>query len=108
VASAPRSAADTVARFYALVADGAFDGAYALWSDRMKSAYPRRVNLDQRFDDTASIEIHRLDVLADDGSYAAIGVEFTEVYEGGGTRRFDGSWELVRAQGGWLLDAPHF
>jgi hypothetical protein len=97
-----------VARFYSWVADGSFDRAYTLWSQRMKSAYPRQENLDQRFDDTASIAIHRLDLLRQDAGFAVVGVEFTETYEGGSWRRFDGSWELVRVNEEWLLDAPHF
>ena len=51
---------DTVATFYAHVVDGEFDAAYALWSERMRAAYPRQDNLDQRFDETASIEFQQL------------------------------------------------
>ncbi|HEX2194800.1 MAG TPA: protein kinase [Candidatus Limnocylindria bacterium] len=108
VATAALSAPETVGRFYGLVTDGAFDEAYALWSDRMKATYPRRENLDQRFANTAAIQIHRLDLLSEGGGRAVVGIAFTETYEGGSSRHFDGSWELVQVGGRWLLDAPHF
>ena len=95
-------------RFYSFVTNGRFDAAYALWSDRMKATYPREENLDRRFDDTAAIRIHGLELVSQDGGRAVVAIDFTETYDGGATRRFQGSWELVRAGDRWLLDAPHF
>ena len=108
VASRGLTPSETVVRFYSLVADGSFNAAYALWSDRMKVNFPRAENLDQRFDDTASITMHRRDLLYQDAGNSVVGVEFTERYDGGAWRRFDGSWELVKVNGEWLLDWPHF
>jgi serine/threonine-protein kinase len=108
VASADLSAPEAVTRFYTSVTDGRFDAAYALWSDRMKATYPRQENLNQRFDDTAAIQVHGLQLVSQDGGRAVVAIDFTETYEGGATRRFQGSWELVRAGDRWLLDAPHF
>ncbi len=108
VAVASLSAPETVTRFYSLVADGQFDDAYALWSDRMRAAYPRQANLDDRFAETAAITIHRLELVSQDGSRAVVAIDFTETYESGASRRFDGSWELAQVGGRWLLDRPHF
>lgn len=108
VASTDLSAPEAVTRFYSFVTNGRFDAAYALWSDRMKATYPRQENLDRRFDDTAAIRIHGLEMVSQDGGRAVVAIDFTETYEGGATRRFRGSWELVRAGDRWLLDAPHF
>jgi serine/threonine-protein kinase len=108
VASADLSAPEAVTRFYALVTDARFDDAYALWSDRMRSTYPRQENLDERFDATAAIDVHRIEVVSQDADHAVVAIDFTETYEGGSWRRFQGSWELVRAGDRWILDAPHF
>lgn len=99
---------DAVAAFYRNVAQGNFDAAYALWSDRMKATYPRAENLDGRFAETASITFHQLYVAEQSGSRAAVQANFTETYDSGATRDFIGYWELVRVNGRWLLDAPHY
>ncbi|HEX2140896.1 MAG TPA: hypothetical protein VHK28_01305, partial [Candidatus Limnocylindria bacterium] len=99
---------DSVTRFYSLVSAGRFDEAYGLWSDRMRASYPRQVNLDDRFAQTASVTVHRLALVANDGRRAVVAIDFTETYDTGSWRRFDGSWELVNVGGGWLLDVPHF
>ena len=99
---------DAVAAFYANVTDGDFDAAYALWSDRMKATYPRQENLDERFDDTASITFHQLEVVQQSDGTAVVLANFTETYDGGGSRDFIGYWELIRDDGRWLLDAPHY
>jgi len=99
---------DAVAAFYANVAEGDFDAAYALWSARMKATYPRQENLDERFDDTARITFHQLEVVEQRGDYAVVQANFTETYDSGSSRQFIGYWELVRVDGRWLLDAPHY
>jgi hypothetical protein len=102
------SPADAVAAFYGRAAAADFDGAYALWSQRMRSTYPRQTNLDGRFDQTAAIEFQELTTVANDGSSAVVQANFTEVYDGGSSRNFVGYWELVNVGGAWLLDAPHY
>jgi hypothetical protein len=105
VAGAPD---DAVAAFYARVVDGDFDGAYALWSDRMKSTYPRRENLDERFAATASIAFSQLEVVEQSAGTATVQANFTERYDGGGSREFIGYWRLVRLDERWLLDEPNY
>ena len=99
---------DSVAAFYGNVADGNFDAAYALWSDRMKATYPRQANLDDRFDETASITFHQLRLVDRTDGTATVQANFTETYDSGGSREFIGYWELVQVNGRWLLDAPHY
>lgn len=99
---------DAVLAFYRAVADGRFDAAYALWSDRMKATYPRQENLDDRFDETASIDFEALYVASQTSRTATVQANFVETYDSGGSRRFIGYWELVLVDGRWLLDAPHY
>lgn len=108
VAAAVASPADAVAAFYRRVTDGNFDAAYALWSDRMKATYPRQENLDERFDSTASIEFSQLYVAEQTATSATVQANFTETYDGGGSRDFVGYWRLIRTDRGWLLDAPNY
>ena len=99
---------DSVAAFYGNVAAGNFDAAYALWSDRMKATYPRQENLDDRFDDTASITFEQLRLVDRTDGSATVQANFTETYDAGSSRKFIGYWELVQVDGRWLLDEPHY
>jgi hypothetical protein len=99
---------DTVAAFYARVVDGEFDAAYSLWSERMRAAYPRPENLDQRFDETAGIEFQQLFVAEQAGDRATVQANFTETYDSGASRQFIGYWRLIRVDGRWLLDEPTY
>jgi hypothetical protein len=108
VVTAAAAAADAVVAFYRHVESAQFDAAYALWSDRMKATYPRTENLDQRFDETASITFTQLEVVREDATTATVQANFTEVYDAGGSREFIGYWELVLGPDGWLLDQPHY
>jgi hypothetical protein len=100
--------AQTVETWYAYVADGQFDAAYAMWSDRMKANFQREGNLDNRWRDTASITFNQLYVVEQTQSRATVQVDFVETRDNGSQRRFIGWWELVRSGDGWLLDYPHF
>lgn len=99
---------DAVAAFYDHVAAGRFDEAYALWSARMKDAYPREGNLDGRFEDTADIAFDTLEVANQSATQATVQANFTETYDGGSSQRFVGYWRLVRVDGRWLLDEPTY
>jgi hypothetical protein len=99
---------ETVATWYSYVESGNFDAAYSLWSDRMKATYARRENLDERFDQTASISFSQLDVVQQDQRSATVQANFLETYDSGSSRQFIGYWELISVDGRWLLDAPHY
>ena len=99
---------ETVATWYSYVESGNFDAAYSLWSDRMKATYARRENLDERFDQTASIAFSQLDVVQQDQRSATVQANFVETYDSGSSRQFVGYWELISVDGRWLLDAPHY
>ena len=100
--------AQTVATWYRYVADGAFDNAYALWSDAMRSDFPRQSNLDGRWDDTAQVTVNQLYVAEQTASTAKVQVDFIETKDSGATRRFVGWWDLALIDGRWLLDHPNF
>jgi eukaryotic-like serine/threonine-protein kinase len=99
---------ETVATWYSYVANGDFDAAYSLWSDRMKATYSRRENLDERFGQTAAITFTHLEVVQQGQRTATVQANFVETYESGSTREFIGYWELIAVGGRWLLDAPHY
>jgi len=100
--------ADAVAAFYSNVAAGRFDAAYSLWSDRMRASYERIPNLDERFDQTASIDFEQLSVAEQDAATATVQANFVETYDGGSSERFVGFWRLVLVDGRWLLDEPEY
>jgi hypothetical protein len=112
--STPRAVAmavtpdDAVVAFYRAVVRGDFDAAYALWSERMKAMYPRQANLDDRFAETAEITFSQLSVASQSATDATVQANFTERYDGGGSRAFIGYWRLIRVDGIWLLDEPHY
>ena len=74
----------------------------------MKATYPRHENLDQRFDTTAAITFHQLEVVEQTAAAAVVQANFTETYDGGSSREFVGFWRLVLIDGRWLLDEPHY
>ncbi len=100
--------ADAVAAFYGHAAEGTFDAAYSLWSERMRATYPRGGNLDQRFDSTTDITFQQLHVADVSGGFATVQANFTETYDTGASRQFVGYWRLVQVENRWLLDEPHY
>ncbi len=98
----------TVATWYSYVESGQFDAAYALWSDRMRANFPREGNLDNRWGDTADVAIQQISVTQQSSSTANVFIDFVETKDNGSSRRFVGSWDLVRAGDHWLLDNPNF
>ena len=99
---------DAVAAFYSNVVAGRYDAAYGLWSERMRTTYPRTANLDDRFDETASIAFEQLYVAEHGANSATVQANFVETYESGSSRRFIGYWRLVLIDGRWLLDEPTY
>jgi hypothetical protein len=104
----PYGAVEAVATWYGLVESGQFDAAYALWSERMKATFPRAGNLDQRWANTADIRIHSIGLSHAQGSAATVYITFTEHSNAGGSRRFEGWWDVTLTDSGWLLDWPTF
>ncbi len=100
--------AEAVFNFYEAVTDADFDTAYALWGERMRAAYPRDPNLDSRFDQTATITFSQLSVAEASSETATVQANFTETYESGSSRQYIGYWRLIRVDGRWLLDEPHY
>ena len=90
---------DAVAAFYREAAAGNFDAAYALWSGRMKATYPRDENLDGRFAKTELVSFDALHTVERTATSATVQANFTESYEGGGSRQFIGYWRLSPGRG---------
>ena len=107
-ASAAADPAEAVLSFYQAVTAGDFDGAYALWDERMRATYPREPNLDNRFDETAEISFSQLSVAEVSGDAATVQANFTETADSGSSRQFIGYWRLVFVDGRWLLHEPHY
>jgi hypothetical protein len=99
---------EAVLAFYRAAAGEDFDAAYALWNERMRTAYAREPNLDSRFDQTAAVTFSQLSVAEMSGDAATVQANFTETYESGASRQFIGYWKLVLVDGRWLLDEPHY
>ncbi|MGH2353133.1 MAG: hypothetical protein ACRDJN_16120, partial [Chloroflexota bacterium] len=107
------SPVEAVLGFYHLVGQREFDGAARLWSARMQGAFPPAVNIDGRFGQTQGVTVERADVIALDqaAGQATVEVSLVEVVGAPGappvTRRYVGTWRLVRGPSGWLLDQPN-
>lgn len=110
-ATAPaRDPAETVARFYSLVAAHRFGEAAALWSSRMRREYPPAGNIDGRFARTTALDIQALDIRSQSlarGS-AVVYVDLIEYRGSEAPRRYRGTWDLVLSGSGWLMDEPRF
>lgn len=106
----PASTPDgAVKEFYRLAALHDFNGAAQLWSDRMKRDYPIEGNLIGHFNPVTQIDVQitgRVSVDPASGT-ATVPVEVIErrAVEPT-TRRYVGSWSVVRGPSGWLLDQP--
>jgi hypothetical protein len=100
--------AATIAQFYRLIEQHAYDRAVQLWSQRMRDDYPPAQNIWGRFDQTQQLVVRRADVTAlnEAAGRATVSVDLVEVLSSGERRRYVGSWSLVRGGSGWLLDQP--
>jgi hypothetical protein len=77
----------------------------------MQAQYPPAQWLVGRFERTTRIDITRLRTVSinRDAGTANVAVSLTEYRTvEPSPRRFVGSWDLVRIDGRWLLDQPHF
>ncbi len=91
--------------FYARVAAHDFQDAAALWSPRMRAAFPPAQNIDQRFSGTRAVSVQRADVVSQTGVRAAVAVDLDEV-AADRQHHWSGTWYEVRGPDGWLLDQP--
>ena len=91
--------------FYARVAAHDFNAAASLWSPRMRAAFPPAQNIDQRFSRTRAVIVRRADVVSQTDNNAAVAVELDEAADDG-SHHWSGTWQVIRAPDGWLLDQP--
>ena len=97
--------------FYDAVEDHDWDTATNLWSPSMQERYPPDEWLVGRFRRTTQIDITSLRTVSldRDAGTATVRVSLVEYRTvEPSPRTFAGSWELVRINGRWLLDDPHF
>ncbi len=98
----------TVVTFYGLVARHHFTEAAQLWSPSLQQAYPPAQDIDARFADTVGIA-YRLGPVTIGGSSATVRIDLVETRTVSPTRRdLVGSWDLVKLDGRWYMNAPHF
>lgn len=102
----PQTPDEAVTTFYGLVSSHQFDTAASLWTDHMRSTFPVAENINSRFAQTQSIQLQRADVVNQTASQATVAVDLIESTTSG-HRRYVGTWQLVRAANGWLLDQPN-
>jgi hypothetical protein len=103
--------ARTVASFYDAVVRHDWDRAIDLWSPSMQQRYPPDEWLIDRFRPTTRIDITLLvtDSVNREAGTARVSVSLVEYRRTGPSpRTFVGSWDLVRIDGEWKLDRPHF
>jgi hypothetical protein len=103
---AAQNAAATIARFYDLVSAGKYDDAAALWSARMRAAYPPATNIYGRFGPTRSISLSSWSIAAQTAAGATVNVDIKEVMNDGTSRRWVGQWFVVNSGATWLMDRP--
>ena len=74
----------------------------------MRAQYPPSEFIDQRFAQTHSLALNGARVVEQSADRAVVAVDLTEVIGSPPeTRRWVGTWTLVRSGSGWLMDAPN-
>lgn len=73
----------------------------------MKVNYPPAEFINGRFAETSAMQLLRNETTAEDllTGRATVAIDLVETTSSG-TRRWAGTWQLVRAGDGWLLDRP--
>ena len=97
--------------FYDAVEEHDWETATNLWSPSMQERYPPDDWLVGRFRRTTRIDITSLRTVAlnREAGTATVHVSLVEYRTvEPSPRTFTGSWDLVRIDGRWLLNDPHF
>ena len=107
-ATAPETPVVAVRTFYELVQRKEFQAAERLWTQHMVGVFPPSENIVQRFSQTHELRVEDAQLRAQDNAAgrATVQVAILETLEPTGTRRYVGTWDLVRANGNWQLDQP--
>ncbi len=103
--------ARSVRTFYDAVEVHDWERAIALWSPSMRERYPPDEWLVDRFRRTTRIDITQLRTVSIDRDAGRARVSVTLVEYRSvepSPRTFVGAWDLVRSDGRWVLDDPHF
>ena len=74
----------------------------------MRAQYPPDQFIDQRFAQTHSLSLNTARVIEVAGDRATVAVDLIEVIGNPAeTRRWVGTWVVVKTAGGWRLDTPN-
>jgi hypothetical protein len=101
---------DVVRSFYRLVEQGPSPQAADLWTPRLRALFPPAENITSRFSHTSAVVVEQADLVALDPSAgrATVAVVLREQLDAPPLERhYRGTWDLVRAPNGWLLDQPN-
>lgn len=93
--------------FYGAVSAHQWGTAVQYWDSHMRAEYPPGDNINGRFANTRSISLVGWNVQSNDGQTAVVGVDVREVLDSGATRRYVGTWTVVKTSSGWLLHEPN-
>jgi hypothetical protein len=103
--------ATAVRDFYDQVENHNWDAAIARWSPSMQQRYPPDEWLIDRFRPTTRIDITYLKTTSVDRNAGRARVSLTLIEYRRvkpSPRTFAGAWDVVRLDGRWVLDHPHF
>jgi serine/threonine-protein kinase len=102
-ASTPAAA---VLGFYQFVATHQFDRATALWTPRLQTTASPAQAIDARYAQIDHITVEHWEVTQQTADHATVAIAVAEYNRGAATpQRFEGTWQLVHIDTGWLLDA---
>jgi hypothetical protein len=105
VTSGPKRA---VRDFYAAVENHLWGTATDLWTTSMQERYPPQEYIVDRFIDTTRIDITYIETVSRGDGQARVEVALTEYRLLDPARTLVGAWDLLKVDGGWLLDVPYF
>ncbi len=100
------SPAAAVLGYYQFVAAHQFDRAAALWTPQLQAATPPAQAIDARYAQIDHITVEHWEVTGQTADRATVAIVVDEYTKGGSApQRYQGTWQLVHTEVGWLLDA---
>jgi hypothetical protein len=92
--------------FYQFVAAHQFDRATALWTPQLQATASPAQAIDARYAQIDHITVEHWEVTEQTADHATVAITVAEYNRGAATpQRFEGTWQLVHTDTGWLLDA---
>lgn len=105
IIQAPRPQ-EAVLGFYKFVAAHQFDYAAALWTPQLQAATPPAQAINAHYAQIDHITVEHWEVTGQTADRATVAIAVAEYDKGAAApRRYQGTWQLVHTEVGWLLDA---